>query len=76
MKMPSLGPGTRSAFSPWWPNPERAEWFPGCDLSRLLRRDAVPGTKVSVVSGRVNFVSAFRKDEFGPVSRVAERRLD
>lgn len=49
--MPSPGPGTRSAFGPWWPDPERAEWFPGGDLSRLSRRDAVPGVKVSVASG-------------------------
>lgn len=75
MNMPAQGlargrPGT------WWPNPERAERFPGCDLSRLSRRDAVPGAKVSVVSGGVHFVSAFWEGEFGMVSGAAERRLD
>lgn len=74
--MPSPGPGTRSAFGPWWPDPERAEWFPGGDLSRLLRRDAVPGVKVSMASGGGHFVSAFWEGVFGPVSGVAERRLD
>lgn len=79
--MPSPGPGTRSAFGPWCSDPERAEWFPGGDLSRLSRRDAVPGVKVSVASGGGgggwgHFVSAFWEGAFGPVSGVAERRLD